>query len=253
MRIFPYRRLAAAAGVIVLAACGTEGPLDPSRLPDLPVAAAFDPDFAFFARTPATGGTTDAWTLALQRVAAAESEISPIAAVPFAALTSAATGTPTRTSSVWRWPLSFTHGGEPYDGELRSSVTGGQHGWDLIISAPTHSPPLTNYLWMTGFTDGVGRQGLWYIADSENGTDQVSAGLSWELNAQDEISFAFSSTDSTLWTYIRGTDETTLTWLVHNQPRHVVTWNPAAGTGSTWTSGTNVEECWNADQHDVAC
>lgn len=248
------RFLAAIAASLALGGCGTDGPLDPSRLPPLPPAGGFNADFSFFgSTTPGTGGTTAAWSAALGRVAAADDEMTPILAVPFAAMTDAATATPRRSGTVWSWPLDFTVDGEPYEGDLRGSVAGGNYGWDLVLTAPTHTPVLTSYLWMSGFSGPTVQEGIWYIADADEGTDQAVASMSWERSSATEASFAFSSTDSTVWAYQRDGGTITLTWLVHGQQRHVTVWTPSNGTGSTWSASNGITLCWNSSQQDVTC
>src|SRR5690606_18602164 len=120
-------------------------------------------------------------------------------AVPFAALSAASSVTPTRSGSVWRWPISFDVDEIEYDGEIRSSAAGNQHGWDLVLSAPTHEPALQNYLWASGYSTAIGADGVWWIADSEAGTDDVVAQTVWARNVQNTINFSFASTDTTVW------------------------------------------------------
>ena len=187
------------AALATLAACDTDGPLDPSRTPTLPPAGGFDANFSFFSSTnPGTGGTTVAWTAALQRVDSAQDEMGPILEVPFAAMTDAATATPRSSGGIWIWDVDFTVGADPYEGELRGSVAGGNYGFDLILTAETREPPLTNYLWMTGFSGATGQEGIWYIANAAAGTNQAVATMSWERSSENEASFAFSSSDSTV-------------------------------------------------------
>jgi hypothetical protein len=247
------RPIAFTCALAILTACGVDGPLDPSDRPDLPPAAAFDADFSFFARVPPAGGQTTAWELALERIAAADAEMSAMLEVPLAALSAAAAVTPGRTGSTWTWPFDITVDNVAYDGMVRSTVGGSQYGWELIMTAPGHAPPLADYLWLSGISTAGGFEGQWLIADSDAGTNDAIGVVSWLINAQDGVNFSFSSSQTSVWSYERSATTIILTFTEFGLPRHRVTWMPAAGTGSTWTADTSLTQCWDANQHDVAC
>lgn len=247
-------RLALFCGLLALAACSTDGPLDPSVRPDLPPVDALDADFSFFeGRTPAEGGETDNWELALTRIAAAQTEMEGPLMVPFAVLDAVSDVEGTRDGSNWRWPFSILVDGVIYDGQLQSGVVGGQYSWDLYINAPDHEPPLTNYLWATALVGAASGQGQWWFADHGAGTTEVEAVVTWIFNDNDEVEFAFSNDENIAWVYQRSENLRVLTHVFAGGAEYRVTWHADTGIGSTWTADTNITQCWNADLHDVVC
>jgi hypothetical protein len=233
-----------------VAACSGDGTLDPSDRPDPPPAATFDADFSFFEdRTPAPGGTTSSWEQALQTVSAARAGMA-ILEVPAVLLGAAAAVQPTRSGDEWRWQYSTTIDGDPYDGELSSTVLDNQYDWYLYVTAPDHSPQLTDYLIARGGTVAGGYEGIWWLADVEAGTDTVIAEVSWIRNLENGINFSFSS-GSDAWTYERSGQGNILKQFLFGQERRRVTWFPD-GSGRSWAAGTP-DACWDEDLHDVAC
>lgn len=248
---FNPRLIALMLAVTAASACGTDGIIDPSDRPDPPPAAAFDLDLSFFdATTPAPNGATTAWAQALQTVAAARSDMAMLETTE-ALLRAAASATGARDGQHWSWPFSTTIDGDPFDGQLRSTVTGNQYQWNLFVTAPQHSPQLNDYLWAQGYASPGNNDGFWYLVDAEAGTDTIVAALTWVRNVEDGINFGFSDSDSTRWTFERASAGNVLTYMVVNQPRRRITWFPS-GRGQTWTSATNIA-CWDENQHDVAC
>lgn len=226
--------------------------VDPADQPEPPPAAAFDADFTFFeTRTPAPGGSTSNWSQALQTVGLARSEME-VLHVPEALVRAATAGQPTRDGNQWLWPLATSVDTEPYEGELRSTLFGGHYQWNLIVSAPDHSPQLTSYLWAQGLSVPGGQEGFWALGDVATASDSIVARVSWVRNTEDGVNFGFSAADTAGWTYERSQAANTLTYYVFSAPEYRVTWSPATGTGSTWTSATG-QACWNEDLHDVAC
>ncbi|HSJ30671.1 MAG TPA: hypothetical protein VK933_04500 [Longimicrobiales bacterium] len=251
MQINP-RFIALMLAVAAASACSTDSIIDPSDRPDPPPAEAFDLDLSFFDETtPAPNGATTAWAQALQTVAAAQSDMAMLE-VTEALLRAAASATATRQDQHWSWPFSTTIDGDPYDGRLRSTVAGNEYEWNLFVTAPQHSPQLSDYLWAQGYTQPGNDEGLWWLVDAEAGTDTIVAAVSWFRNLEDGINFGFSDSDSTRWMFERASAGNVLTWMVFNQPRRRITWFPASGTGQTWTSATN-NACWDENQHDIAC
>lgn len=238
--------------VFVATGCMSGDLIDPSDRPDPPPAAAFDADFSYFeGKTPAPDGTASSWAQALQTVALARSEME-VLDVPEALVRAATAGQGTRDGDAWRWPFSTTVNEEPYEGELRSTVAGGQYRWDLIVSAPDHSPQLTNYLWAQGNTLSGGNEGGWALADVASGSDSIAARVSWVRNVENGVNFGFSASDTAGWLFERSQAGNILTYYVYSVPQYGVTWFPASGTGRSWTSATG-NACWNEDLHDVAC
>lgn len=254
MKIVSGGRLALFCALLTLPGCSPDGLIDPSTQPEVPSADAFHADFSFFeGRTPAAGGETDNWQLALARVDAAEAAMSGILEIPRAALAAAGNATGTRSGNSWVFSYSTMVNDAFVDGQLRSGIAGGQYTWDLYINAPDHEPELSNYLLSTGIAGANASGGQWFIADAAAGSSDLAAVVEWVVNQSDEVDFAFSAEESVVWTYQRSDTGGTVTRLIGQQPQYRVTWNADTDTGSTWTADTNITQCWNADLHDVAC
>ncbi|HEX2168346.1 MAG TPA: hypothetical protein VHG09_14020 [Longimicrobiales bacterium] len=235
-----------------LAACAPDVGLTPSDRPMTPPAAAFDPDLSFFdGRTPGEEGGTTAWGQALQTVAKARADMEMLQ-VPEALLRAASSVEGTRDGSSWRWPFSTTVDGDPYDGELRSSIIGEQYEWLLYVEAPDHSPPLTDYIWAQGRTGSGNFDGIWWLADAEAGTDTIAAAVSWALNLENKVNFTFAASDTSGWQYEPSSNINVLTRVAFDQPRARVTWNALTGEGSTWVAGLTTA-CWDEDLNDIVC
>lgn len=250
MRISP---LAPALLLILLTAgCMSDDVVAPTGQPDPPPAAAFDADFSFFhSQSPAADGATSSWTEALETVELAAAAMA-VLEVPEALVRAASAAQGTADGAGWTWPFSTTVDGEPYEGELRSRVAGSFYQWDLIVSAPDHSPQLTNYLWAQGTSVPGGHEGAWALADAGAGSDSLAARVSWVRNGEDRVTFGFSASDTAGWTYERTEAGNALTYYVFSTPEYRVTWNPATGAGGSWTSATG-QSCWDQNQHDIAC
>lgn len=254
MKTLRISRVALLGALLALAACSTDGPLDPSVRPDLPPVDAVNADFSFFVgREPAAGGETDNWELSLSRINAARTEMEGPLEVPFAVLDAVSGVMGTRDGSNWRWPFSFAIDDIIYDGELRSGISAGQYTWDLYINAPDHEPPLTNYLWATALVGAQSGEGRWWLADHAAGTSEVEAVVTWIVNDEDDVEFAFSNDENTAWVYQRSNNLNVLSRIFAGATEYRVTWHSDTGIGSTWTADTNVTQCWNADLHDVVC
>lgn len=254
MKFVSGSRLGFLCALLTLSACSPDALIDPSTEPEVPSADAFHPDFSFFeGRTPAEGGETDNWQLALSRVATAEAAMSGILDIPRAALDAAGNATGTRSGNSWVFPFSTTVDGVALVGQLRSGIAGGQYTWDLYVDAPDLEPPLANYLLSTGLAGVNATGGQWFIADVADASSDLAGIVEWVVNQGDEVDFAFSGEDNVVWTYQRTTTGGVVTRLFAGQPQYRVTWNSGTAAGSTWTADTNITQCWNADLHDVAC
>jgi hypothetical protein len=233
-------------------ACLSDSVINPSDMPAPPPAASLDADLSFFAeRTPVPGGGTTSWAQALQTVAAARSDMA-VLEVPEALLRAATAGQGMRDGGAWRWPFSTVVDGAPYEGELRSTVVGHRYEWNLFVSAPDRVPQLSDYLWAQGYTGTGGHDGLWSLADVAAGSDSVVARVSWIRNPENFVSFGFSASDTAGWRFERTQAGNALTYIVHSIPEARVTWDPATGTGGSWTLATSTS-CWDENLHDVSC
>ncbi|MGH7447936.1 MAG: hypothetical protein ACRELT_10280 [Longimicrobiales bacterium] len=249
----PYsKHVALFLTVSAVAACGTDGVLDPSQRPEPPPADALFADFSFFEeRTPEPGGETTSWAQALQTVASAEADMA-VLAIPEAMVRVANATQGTREGNAWTWPFGTSVDGTGYVGELRAVVAGSRYEWDLLVTSPGHSPPLSNYLWGKAATLPNGFEGRWLLANAAEGSDSIVAAVQWIRNAEGGINFGFSASDSAGWTYERSVNAVVLTHVVFDAVRARVTWFLDSGTGRSTTSATS-PACWNADLHDVAC
>jgi hypothetical protein len=232
-------------------ACAPDEIIDPGDRPDPPPAAAFDADFTFFeTRSPAPGGPTSSWGQALQTVAMARADMARLD-LPEAMIRDATRANGTRSGSVWTWPFDTIVAGGRYHGDLRATISGSQYAWDLVVSAPDHSPQLSGFIWGNAVTPPGGFEGRWWLADAAAGRDSVVAGVSWIVNPDNGINFAFSASDSAGWVYERALSGNVLTYVLFSLPHRRVTWLPD-GTGSSWTA-TTVLACWDTDLHDIVC
>lgn len=247
------RHPALTAVLIATAACTPEGSvLDPDERPDPLPAAALSADFSFFSeRAPEEGAAATSWAEALETVALAEDQMS-VLRVPQALIMEATASQGTRDELAWRWPFSTTVDGAPYDGELRAVVSANQHEWDLFVTAPDHSPALSDYLWGKAYTPSNGYDGQLWIADAAAGNADVVALVSWIHTADNDLDVAFSASEASSWTIQRSAGENALTYLVVGVPQARVVWDDATGSGSAWSSSTG-EMCWDENLVDVAC
>ena len=233
-------------------ACSSDSLLDPSVRPALPASAALQVDFSFFHdNAPEEGSDADAWALALATIASAEDDMEAML-IPEALVRAAAAGEGSLDGRVWRWPFNTTVNDEPYEGELRHVVTRNQHEWDLVVTAPDHSPALTDYLWAKAFTPSSGFDGEWYIADAANASETVVARSSWLVNTSGNVDLSYSNSSTTAWTFQRSPVAHVLTHFLITSQQAQVTWDPIDGTGSASTANGGIV-CWDADMIDVAC
>lgn len=245
------KHIVLAITVSVAAACSTDGTLDPSDRPEPPPVTTLDADLSFFEeRTPEPGGETSSWAQAMQTVAAAQAQLE-LLELPSQLFAAALAGQGVRDGDEWRWPFSVTIDGEPYDGELRGGILGDNYDWNLYVTAPAHSPPLSDYIIARGLVAPGGYEGLWWLADIEAGTDTVTAAVSWVRNLENSINFTFSRSDTTSWDFQPSSNGHILTEYVYTQPRRRVSWYPD-GSGRSWTSATSTS-CWDEDLHDTQC
>src|SRR5690606_32980421 len=96
-------------------------------------------------------------------------------------------------------------------------------------------------------------EGRWWLADHAAGTSDVEAVVTWIINDDDDVEFAFSNDENTAWVYQRSNNLNVLSRIFAGATEYRVTWHSDTGIGSTWTADTNVTQCWNADLHDVVC
>lgn len=245
------RHLPLALLIVSAGACSVDASLSPADRPTPPPSETFDADLAFFDdNAPEPGGSTSSFDQALQTVATARADMQMLT-LPEALLSAALTSPGTRDGDDWIWPFDTIVEGDPFSGELRATIDGDGYQWDLSVTAPAHTPVLSDFVLAQGSSDSRGLAGYWWLTDVEEGTDSVVAAISWIRLHDTTIDFAFSDSDSTVWTYETSQAGTVLTRLMFSQPRARVTWLPN-GTGSSWRAGT-VRACWNTDLYDVAC
>ena len=239
--------------VLALAACDVKSDmLGGGAQPILPPVQSLDADVSFFlTHTPAPGGSTANWDLALERVTFVDTAINRLLLVPLATLRAAEVRQPSNQGDYWQWDFDTTAGGQAYHGSLLGGPVGVSNGWIMYLSAPGRSPPLSDYKWFSGLASVYGSPGYWLIEDP-TGSSPDTATIQWSYDGVTNY-LRFTSGSEGVFTYTWNEPYRQIEWVAANSDDNfLLQWNPTTGTGGVRLGGGSIV-CWDAQQNDAPC
>jgi hypothetical protein len=171
---------------------------------------------------------------------------------------------PVSQTDGYHWLFTVLSGGLVADVDLRGRARGNVDAvWDMLVSSSTTSPPLTDFLLLSGTSDLFAENGKWRLFDEENPAASVplldiswsNIGLNgWRVtfrnirdgneNEGDYLDFETLGDLRRVTYYDASADQ-----------RSFVDWNATTSAGQlvSPTHNSNVPSCWNNVFANVAC
>lgn len=256
-------RVLALALMCSLAAC-SDDPTTPAdgTPPPLPPVTTMSGDFSTFGSPSGGSAAGPHFNNAALRVFAAQVVTVVALAAPVATFAAAANNTPTfESDGLWHWRFTAVHGGETFTAHLSGNVQGSDVVWDMQVTAPSHDPPLQDFVWFGGQGRLDRTSGTWIFHDPAapaasndllriDWTHTSATDHGWTATALGgdgvgDVLTADVDGDDRLLTYMDDSEGTTVE----------IYWNAADGSGYIIAPGYNggVKACWDSNQDNVVC
>lgn len=247
-----------AAVVAAVLSSGCDSPTSPklpTTPPEFPSPTALELDVSFFhTRAPAPGGTTEHWEMALARIPALEDQVVRPLAVPLAILkTAARQEAEHREKRLWEWTFQVQVDGVDYDGTLLASNHVIASEWVMTVSAPDATPPLSEYVLLSGVWDHRYLLGTWLLHDVENASSNVVRTIEWYHDVTTPGMPIRSMLRTKTGTVVEFTREDSVWTVLFSSAVQSfgLLWDTKTGKGALSTATDLV--CWDENLHDTAC
>jgi hypothetical protein len=250
--------------------CG-KSPNEPSTPPKIPPAGTMFVDLSFFRTNPSSQPIQPDEPLsklnffaALTVVTAFNAAVLIGLSVPAAAAAAALSVEPTfESDGKFHWNFSYPEDNPVLTLELTAEVRLATVKWEMFVTSPTHTPPLSDFLWYEGESELDGETGYWQFYDDQQPAQNVETVLiDWQFIADDDRTLTFTNVKvgdprfgDRLRYQIAGEDVAMLFTEAASGDSVQVAWNMATGEGfiiaPNYRNGQ--KSCWNSTQDDIDC